>query len=603
MNRKFLPHILTIVVLLTIFLVYGYSISHERLPLGNADHGTRLHMALEYARDPGKALSLKAWLHVWPPVPLIIQGFILRLVLFPGMSISTGIMAVQLTSVFLVLLGFYFIGRSVALQTDEPTGLLACLMCLSTSIMLYLAPTTSSGVYAFFFVSLAIWNLFQFIAKNKGFSWSVLSFALAFFCRSESLVLIFVAGAFLLAYGKRQAAIQMVGIIAALAFSKFLLAISLVDGVKFFEYGQLHNFGSPLAQARSLLRQFKEHNQSLILVSLVCTPPLIYYMAKLMKPENIFQATQVTDHQNGFTKNLSVTARRVNSKVWFMRIFHQVGLWIVRVPIFFWAALFLITIGVLIGEALRGNINAQWRYLFMTNVFMTTVIALLVAQAVRIIYAKGDKFAKGIAVSIILALVSFSLWSGFSHATGQKVQWKMSPSEKDVVYFIREHRGQGDRVVFDFLNWKEYVMSAFLLNPSLITPSQFSGADQEVKSLLPEQLQNQSRLSAKGLERRIATIHAFIHGKNPRFMVLPSDKFYEKIRKKRVGTVDRSNSYIREYLSPVKGTKSMYLFQSPYVLSKVKIPFTKIHENKEFIILEREPSSENSREENIRDVL
>ncbi len=596
--QKRLPHVTAIVVLVAIFLVYSYSISHDRLSLVGATTGaSRFLIAMEYARDPSKALILEnpsvgnswvSWLGIWPPVPFIIQGFVLRLVLFPGMSdASTGIMAVKLTSAVLVLLGFYFIGRSVALQTDEPTGLLACLMCFSAPAMLYIAYTTLSEVYAFFFVSLAIWNLFRFITRGKGLAWSVLSFALAFFCRSESLVMAFVAGVFLLAHRQWRPAAAIVSTVTVLAFSKMLGAILLVEDEKFFEYDKVLDFDwqDKLKNALWLVRKLLSLNKQLILLSFVCALPLIYYA---VKRRNSPKAGKIGNDQDSTKESPPATSRRAGFVVWLTKTYRQLGSWVVRVPVAFWAASFLIAIGVLLAAALRGNMVPMLRYLSMANVFMTTAIALLVAQAVRTLYASRGKFAKQVALGIITVLVLFSLWSGFSHATGRKVAGKMSPQMKDVVHFIREHNVQGDRVAFDFLQFQGKDLAAQLLDPSLETPTQFLVKDdREITSFLPEKVQVPS-------ERKVALTHAFIHSKRPRFLVLVSDQLYESMNE----SMKEKNRIrgIRRYLSPVEGTEAAFVFQSPYVLPEVEIPFTKVHENDSYIILERGYSQENRRQ-------
>ena len=603
--QKRLPHLTSIVVLVAVLLVYSYSIFHDRLPLeGHPDIAARFMGAMKYARDPSRALSLKlgnfgGWLGIWPPVPFIIQGFVLRLVLFPGMSdTSAGIMVVQLTSVFLVLLGFYFIGRSVALQTDEPTGLLAFLMCFSATIMLYLAHTTLSEVYAFFFVSLAIWNLFRFINKNKGLSWSVLSFALAFFCRSESLVIALVAGVFLLAHRQWRPAALIVGTVTVLAVSKLLGAILLIEGTKFFEHyvGIGQDWQSKLRNALRLPYYLLRHNKELILLSGICALPLIYYAAKPVKRRKFPAAGKVGNDRDGIKGHLSVTVRKAGFVARLARTYDLLCSWLVRVPIVFWAVSFLAIMGVLILAMLKGQSPVQWRYLYMANVFMTTAIALLAAQAACTLYARGEKFAKRSAIGIVTVLVAFSLWSGFSHATGRKVGWNILPSsesEKDVVQFIREHRVQGDRVAFDFLlESREVFLASHLLDPSLETPTQFRSEqyDREIASFLPEQRED---------KLPIVRLHAFIHIKRPRFLVLASDQRYKSIVDWKAAKKWRAKipiNPIRGYLTPVEGTESEFVFKSPYVLPEIEIPFTKVHENDFFIILERGSSQENSQQ-------
>lgn len=594
--QKILPFVTMLVILLAVFLVYSYSISHERLFLGTGDSASRFLIAMEYARDLSQAWNLKSWVSSWPPVPFIIQGFVLRLVFFPGMSdASTGIMAVQLTSVFLTLLGFFFISRSVALQTDESTGLLACLMCFCASILLYLAHTPMSEVYAFFFISLAIWNLFRFITQNKGLGWSVLSFALAYFCRTESLLFAFVAGAFLLIHHRWRSAMFLVGTTTALAVSQILGASLLVEGIKLYERGVWGGKGlSKLRFAWSLTQSFWSYNKELILLSCVCALPLVYYA---VKRRNFPKAYRVANNSNSINKISPITTRKANLVIWLSNTYRQIDSWVVRVPVTVWIVFFLVAMGAVILMALQGSIEPQPRYLFMANVFMTTVTALLAAQAVRILYASNKRFAKRLALGIIVVLVLFSLWSGFSHATGRKVEHKMSPSMKDVIHFIREHKVQGDRVAFDFLNWQEYSLAAYLLDPSLTTPTQFvvTSTDPEVKSLLPKQFQEYS--PQRAVEAKTALIHAFIHSKHPRFLVLASNKFYDSMRTRvRLNsTVGFSINPIRQYLSPVIDKKSEFTFQSPYVLPKAKILFTKIYENDSFIILEQTQILENRR--------
>ena len=270
--------------------------------------------------------------------------------------------------------------------------------------------------------------------------------------------------------------------------------------------------------------------------------------------------------------------------VWLAKVYDQICSWIVSFPVIFWAAAFLITLGILIQQALKGNINAQWRYLYLPNVFLTTVIALLVASAIGTIYrTRGRKFAKRMALGIIAVLVSFSLWSGFLHATGEKVGWKMSSSMKDTIEFIREHKAEGDLVAHDFLRWQGSAIKIYSLNPSLSVPNRFS--KEELTSLIPKTFKFPN-------EKTTALRHAFIHAEHPRFLVLASDQFFKAIEKNTEGVSIYENiKYIRGYLTPLEATKSEFVFQSPYVFPDVKLEFTKVHENKDFIILERKAGS------------
>jgi hypothetical protein len=240
--------------------------------------------------------------------------------------------------------------------------------------------------------------------------------------------------------------------------------------------------------------------------------------------------------------------------------------------------------------ALQGSIEPHVRYFAIANVFLTTVIALIAAQSLRLLYTSNRRFARHLALGFAVVLVSFSLWSGFSHASGRTVEKKMLPSIEDVIHFIHQRKVPGNRIAFDFLKWQEYSMAAYLLDPSLPTPTQFfiEPTAPKFKSLLPIKYQKYSPEQA--VEAKTALIHAFIHSMHPRFLVLASDKFYKFMEKyQRVNTtVGYSINPIRKYLSPVVNSKeSEYIFTSPYVLPETKILFTKIHENESFIILEQ----------------
>ncbi|MGK7958214.1 MAG: hypothetical protein AB4063_23605 [Crocosphaera sp.] len=594
--RKDLPYLIVIAILLIFFLIYFDSIFNDQFFLGgHGDIASRFLTSVAYAKDPSKALNIKSWLGVWPPVPFIIQGFVLRSALFPGIYDSTlAIITVQLTGVFLVLSSFYFISRSVALQTNELRGLFAFIMCFCASIPLYLAPTTFSEVYALFFVSFALWNLFRFISKNIGLTWCILSLALAFFCRSESLIIALVVGIFLLFHRRWKSAILLVGIIIALAFSKFIGSLVLVEGVKFFEFGdiyvQANTLGLRLSYAYRLIYDFLRYNKILTILFFISIIPWLYYSIKLIKRQNIFQKRRVSNNQDVTNPTFPLTTIRLSSfRSVIVETYQKISVYVVSYPAVIWIIFFLAAIGILFLEALRGNINAQWRYLYMANVFFAVVIALIAVQSFSSIYAYRNKLAKQLAICMISTFVLFSLWSGFSHATGQKVFNQMPLRMQGVIDFIREHKNQGDRVAYDWLNWKDLTIEVHLLDPSLIIPNQFA-ADPEVKYLLPERLQN---ISGFSVERKTAELHAFIHSKHPRFLVLASDSFFDRMQKNtnisKLEASGRSINRIRGYLSPKQTSEyTTFIFQSPYVLPKVKIPFTKVHENKDFIILERE---------------
>jgi hypothetical protein len=86
-------------------------------------------------------------------------------------------------------------------------------------VLLFLAHTPMAEVYAFFFIALAIWNLFRFVSQNKGLAWLILSFILAYFCRTESLFFALVAGVFLLFHHRWRSAAFLIGTMAVIVVS------------------------------------------------------------------------------------------------------------------------------------------------------------------------------------------------------------------------------------------------------------------------------------------------------------------------------------------------------------------------------------------------
>ena len=90
-------------------------------------------------------------------------------------------------------------------------------------------------------------------------------------------------------------------------------------------------------------------------------------------------------------------------------------------------------------------------------------------------------------------------------------------------------------------------------------------------------------------EDAIAYIHAFIYALEPQFMVIPSVHGFEQVEAKpRQSIHNWTSNWIRDYLDPAVADESEYYdFQSPYVLPDDKITFKRVHENRNFIILER----------------
>lgn len=574
-NLQALPHVAMVGTLFCILLLYGQSIVQNQFFLGTGDRASRFLTALDYARDLGQAFSVEAWLDVWPPVPFILQGVVLRFVLFPGMTdVSAGIMALQLTGVLLVLFGFYFVARAIALQTDEWTALLVFIFALRATTLMYLAPSTSSEIYAFFFVAFAIWNLFRFLVHGHGFGWVLTSLVLAFFCRNETIVVAFVTGVFLVVNHRWRFALLLFGTILAVATGKLAGALLLIEGTKFFEFGALFGWGATwqdrLQQTQLLLRQFWLYNRTFLVFGFICALPMVYYAIKL-------QATSggiVGERRSANTTGAGFIA-------WFIQRGDRVRLWFASIPLFFWAACFLATIAILLQQALQGNINAQWRYLYLANIFLTTSVALLLSEMARTIFAKAHRAAKGMALGAIAVLVALSLWSGIAHATGRKVGWTMPLSMQEAISMLHGHALPDDQVAFDFLLWQETAMAVLVSNPSHFARP----TDDPVLTALV------SDAFAHPPERWIAYTHAFIHVRAPRFLVVAGPQMVDDIQERQAHEQDLQSDVpidrIRHYLTPVARTESVYLFQSPHIFPEKTIRFEKIFENELFVILER----------------
>ncbi|MDZ8236541.1 MAG: hypothetical protein RMZ69_05075 [Nostoc sp. ChiQUE01a] len=585
-NSKFLhnwPYFITIVILLVIFYIYSYSIFSDKLFLGEGDKGGRFSIAMQFAHEPSKALDLKYWVSAWPPVPFIIQSFLLRLVLFSVTSdISIGIKAVELTSVAFVLLGFFFIGRSVAVQTNEMTGLLAFLMCFCTPLMMNLAHTPMAEAYAFFFIAFAIYNVFYYIKDEKNFSYiiiSILSFSLAYFCRTESLFFSLFAGVLLLGHKKWKSAILLVSTTILVAVSQILGASFLIEGTHLYDRDLWGGKGlDRLKYAKMLVFYFLNASKKVFVFSLIWIIPLIYLK---------FRERKYLNFQN-------VTKTKENLKNYIINLYNNFNLLLVNNPITIWVIFFLIALTLPILLALKGAIDPLSRYLYLANIFITTVIALVIAQTVEAFSVINKTLAKQLAIATLTLVIIFSSTFSFAYASGTVKTQKTPSSIKEVINFISLNKPPKTRIAFDFLEWQEYGMAAYLLDPELETvATQFSlvwtafprEVDSEITSLLPKKFQVPAPQST--VEGRTAIFHAYIYAKQPSYLVIASDSLYKKIENfpRIKDAVGFGRNYIRNYLTAKDQTKSTFEFQSPYIFPEKKITLNKVYENESYIIL------------------
>ncbi|MBD2495226.1 hypothetical protein [Nostoc sp. FACHB-280] len=580
-NAKFLkawPYYITILILLVVFAIYSYSIFTDRLYLGSfVDKGARFLIAMQYAHEPSKALELSSWVAIWPPVPFIIQSFILRLVLFQGISdINLGIKVVELTSVNLVLVGFFFISRSVALQTNDVTGILACLLCLCTPLILELAHTPMSEGYSFFFVSLAIYSILNYLLSNEKISYiiAIVCFVLAYFCRTETLFFSLIFGVFLIVHKRWKLALLLVGITISVALAQILGANFLIQGNKIYDreiWGEAPL--ERLRQAQQMLIALLRYNKKLILLSLVWIIPLIY-----------FQFRRRANAPRNIQPNFIYTLRRFRN-------------WLVNEAIAIWTILFVFSLAFPIILIIRGGLTYQPRFMFWANIFMNIMLALIIARTNYIISSiRNKKIAKPLVIASLTLITVFSLSSGIAYASASEKIQKMPSDVKDVIHFVSKNQLSNTRIAFDFLRWEEYSLSAYLLDPQIKTvATQFSlrwtvfprEIDPEVTSLLTKRFDIPAPENTP--EGQVAILHAYIHAKHPGYFFIASNSLYEKLKQKYknqeivngAGTINR----LRKYLTPKDTANSIFDFQSPYILPDQKITLTKVYENDSYIVL------------------
>jgi hypothetical protein len=585
-NSKFLlnwPFYIGILILLVIFCIYSYSIFSDKLFLGEGDKGGRFSIAMQFAHEPSKALDLKYWVSAWPPVPFIIQSLILRLVLSPMASdINVGIKAVELTSVTFVLLGFFFIGRSVAVQTNEFTGLLALLLCFCTPLMMNLAHTPMAEAYAFFFIAFGIYNVFSYVKNQKHFVYiiiSTLSFILAYFCRSESLFFSLVAGVLLIGHKKWKSAILLVCMTILVAVAQILGTPFLIEGTHLYDRELWGGKGlDRLKYAKTLLFYFFNASKKVIVFSLIWIIPLAYLKLK----------------EHGHVKSNKVAKTQENFKALIIKFYNNFNLWIVNYPITIWAIFFLVALTLPILLALKGAIDPLSRYLYLANIFITTAIAIIIAQTVDAFSVINKRLGKQLVIASLTLVILFSSTFSFPYASGSVSAQKIPPSIKEVINFISLNKPPKTRIAFDFLEWQEYGMAAYLSDPQLTTTAtQFSlvwtafprEIDSEITSLLPKEFQVPAPQST--VEGRTAIFHAYIYAKNPQYFVIASDSLYTKVENypRIKDAVGFGRNYIRKYLTPKDQTKSIFEFQSPYIFPEKKITLNKVYENDSYIIL------------------
>ncbi|MDZ8189392.1 MAG: hypothetical protein RMX96_31715 [Nostoc sp. ChiSLP02] len=585
-NSKLLQkwsYFLGILILLVIFAIYSHSIFSDKLFLGEGDKGGRFSIAMQFVHEPSKALDLKYWVSAWPPVPFIIQSFIVRLVLFLGVSdISISIHAVELTSVAFVLLGFFFIGRSVAVQTNEMTGLLAFLMSFCTPSILNLAHTPMAEAYAFFFIIFGIYNVFYYVKSNKSFIWiiiSILSFTLAYFCRTESLFFAIIAGVFLLAHKRWKSGLLLIITTILVAVTQILGAKFLIEGTHLYDRELWGGKGfDRVIYAKTLFVYFLNASKKVIVFSLIWILPLTYLKLK----------------QRQSVKGNEFSKKKENLKTYIINLYNTFCFWLVNYPIAIWSIFFLVGLTLPILLALQGAIDPLSRYLYLANIFITTAIALMIAQTVETFSVINKRLAKYLVIANLTLVIIFSSTFSLAYASGSVKNQKMPLEIKEVITFISQNKLPKSRVVFDFLEWQEYGMAAYLLDPQLEkTPTQFSlvwtafprEVDSEITSLLPKKFQVPAPQSI--VEGRTAIFHAYIYAKKPSYFVIANESLYKKIEnypriKRAVGF---GRNYIQKYLTAKDQTKSTFEFQSPYILPENKITLNKVYENESYIIL------------------
>jgi hypothetical protein len=228
-------------------------------------------------------------------------------------------------------------------------------------------------------------------------------------------------------------------------------------------------------------------------------------------------------------------------------------------------------------EVGRGNIYNLIRYLYLVNICMTTVIALLSARAIRVLRGSDSRLVRASGGTVAALLIVYALASGVVHASGRTPDWTtLSPSESGLVAYIRAHRDPHDRIAFDFLGYRSlFSLAAQLMDPSLPPRGQFAEDVQAEYEGDPDSIR----------EQRLAKVHAFVEDERPRFLVVPSASFSEALAPlgKRGELLDR----IRDFIVPVTGEEGIYAFRSPYLPAEDEIRYDRVYENEDYVLFER----------------
>jgi len=562
-------------------LAYAYSVSSDRMFLGNGDSASRFLIAMDYARNPGMIFDLDSWTGYWPPVPFILQSSVIRLIMLSGVNDPVFLIkSVQYLSIVLVLFGFLLIARSVTIQTDRISGLFTLILCLSSMILLDIAQTPLAEIYGFFFVSAGILNMFRVIAYNKGVLLCMLSFALAYFSRTETLAIAILSAVFLFLNGRAASAVLLFVAVTLLACMQMISA-SLAEHGQLLERGIWGGVGFQRFEiAAEFIRSFIRANKGLIILSSVLVGPTLFLYAihwyrskERCEPPSASEVNKVYFQliQSGKCHTILDSISTSFS-------------WLIKTPLTIWVLYFLVAFGSIIALALAGAVSPIVRYLAIANVFMTVIIALLSIELARCSTINKLWISRLLSRAAIISLASLSLWNGFSHAVSDS---KMPVEMSQVVNYISDKKLPGDRIAFDFLGWKHTALASYLIDPSLTIPTQYvtNKAEREyIETRIREPLNPNGTKTA--VDEAKAFCHTFIQEMRPKFLVIASDKFFAIIKNefKVNAAAGFDIDIIRKYLTK-QDTSSWetVAFNSPYINQDLvyKVAF----QNELFIVL------------------
>ncbi|MFZ5802459.1 MAG: hypothetical protein ACOY3K_05030 [Candidatus Omnitrophota bacterium] len=557
---------------LAFFLLIWQSIGAGRLLLSAGDSGSRFFRAAHYAMKPSQILQAREWAQSHPPVPAILQAFLIRQCLDEkAKDLSAPIQAVQLAAAFLTLAGFLLLSSAMASQGGPKPAFLFFVFCFGEYSLLKLSATAMAEPYAFFFVAGAVWVTLSFVhGRIKVFWPAVLCLWLATYSRNETFIVVFPLALYLSSAGYGRRALAFLFWIAGGVLLRFALSFATIPGEKFYEMGKVF-----VQDKRGVY--FFRFFYDLFFLNRAYFFFLILVLCLAGAGWLWTRPGAVVCSEKSFREKTSALSGR------FWRFFREA-------PECFWFTGFLFTAGILFEEILRGNSNYQDRFLFLSNIFLKGALALLCMRLLEGL-PKPKTFLRALGVVGILLIAGYSLWTGVRIASGTyesggrwgafQTHHRHWQPEKEVIAFLKENLAPREQVAYDELASYDIMLSAYTVRPAYLAFSIyfFDRAETFVSATV--------KRSGDPVMRFTARKHAYLHAERPRYLVLFNEATFRKQRGRFIARTGITSDFFRKYLTRVSGTGPRYRFRSPYVFPGRTIDYGKVFENSRYIILEK----------------